>query len=182
MSEIAAAVRSGCMTVEALVKVLLDARPRLVVFAACAGGDAHLAEDDFQEMFLRAMKMPESFPDAAGLLSWAKVTCRNLVIDRARREGRLEKILRESALDALDARLDQSFRNPSPRMSALQECLKELPIESRQLLQHRYVENERGADLARRFRRSEDAIYKSLSRLHQVLRQCVDRRLALEGS
>ena len=61
------------MTEELLVKTLLDARPRLVAGAFAVVRDGHLAEDVFQEMLLRALRMRESFSDEGGLLAWARV-------------------------------------------------------------------------------------------------------------
>lgn len=58
------------MTEELLVKTLLDARPRVVAGAFAIVRDAHLAEDVFQEVLLRALRMRESFSDEGGLLAW----------------------------------------------------------------------------------------------------------------
>ena len=41
-------------------------------------------------------------------------------------------------------------------------------------------EGRKGEELARLLRRSEAAIYKALSRLHQALRKCIDERLATQ--
>ena len=48
------------------------------------------------------------------------------------------------------------------------------------LLRMRYDEGRKGEELARRRQRSEAAIYKTLSRLHQALRQCINQRLAAQ--
>ena len=95
------------MTEELLVKTLLDARPRVVAGAFAVVRDGHLAEDVFQEVLLRALRMRESFSDAGGVLAWARVSARNLGIDHVRRSGRMGEMLSELALDALDARLEE---------------------------------------------------------------------------
>ncbi len=171
------------MTEEFLVKTLLDARPRLIAGAQAVLRDAHLAEDVFQDVFLRALQMRASFSDEGGLLAWARVTARHLSIDQVRRAGRFGEILSEVALDALDARLEEAADSQRPRAAAMQTCLQKLPEESRTLLRLRYDERRKGEELSRLLSRSEVAIYKALSRLHQVLRKCIDERLAtLEAS
>ena len=170
------------MTEELLVKTLLDARPRLVVGVFAVVRDAHMAEDVFQEVLLRALRMRESFSDAGGLLAWARVSVRNLGIDHVRRAGRLGEILSELALDALDARLEETADSQRQRAEAMRWCMEKLPEESRTLLRMRYDEGRKGAELAQLLRRSEAAIYKVLSRLHQALRKCIDERLAKEGA
>lgn len=168
------------MTEELLVKTLLDARPRLVAGAFAVVRDAHLAEDVFQEVLLRALRMRESFSDEGGVLAWARVTARNLGIDQVRRAGRLGEILSQLALDALDARMEETADPQRQRREAMRVCLEKLPDESRTLLRMRYDEGRKGEELARLLKRSEAAIYKTLSRLHQALRQCINQRLAAQ--
>jgi len=170
------------MTEELLVKTLLDTRPRLVAGTVAVVRDVHLAEDVFQEVLLRALRMRESFSDAGGVLAWARVSARNLGIDHVRRAARLGEILSELALDALDARLEESGDAQRRRAEAMRGCVEKLPEESRTLLRMRYDEGRKGEELARLLRRSEAAIYKALSRLHQALRKCIDERLAEEGA
>lgn len=170
------------MTEELLVKTLLDARPRLVAGAYALVRDAPLAEDVFQEVLLRALRMRESFSDEGGVLAWARVSARNLGIDQVRRAGRMGDILSELALDALDARLEETADSQRQRVEAMRHCMEKLPDESRTLLRMRYDEGRKGEDLARLLRRSEAAVYKALSRLHQGLRKCINERLAQEGA
>ena len=168
------------MTEELLVKTLLDARPRVVAGAFAVVRDAHAAEDVFQEVLMRALRMRESFSDAGGVLAWARVSARNLGIDHVRRAGRLGEILSELALDALDARLEDIGYALLQRAEAMSWCVEKLPEESNTLLRMRYDEGRKGEELARLLRRSEAAIYKALSRLHQALRKCIDERLAAQ--
>jgi RNA polymerase sigma-70 factor (ECF subfamily) len=170
------------MTEELLVKTLLDARPRLVAGAFAVVRDAHLAEDVFQEVLLRALRMRESFSDEGGLLAWARVSARNLGIDQVRRAGRFGEILSELALDALDARLEEIGDAQRRRVEAMRVCMERLPEESKTLLRMRYDEGRKGEELARLLRRNEAAIYKALSRLHLALRKCIDERLATQDA
>jgi RNA polymerase sigma-70 factor (ECF subfamily) len=166
------------MTEELLVKTLLDARPRLIAATLAVLRDGHQAEDVFQEVMIKALRLRESFSDEAGLLAWSRVSMRNQGIDFVRRAGRLETILSEMALDAVAASLDE-HEAASPKVVALRQCIAALPEESKRLLRLRYDEGRSGRALAALLRRSEDAIYKALSRLHAALRKCAEERLAL---
>lgn len=165
------------MTEELLVKTLLDARPRLIAGTMAVLRDVHQAEDVFQEVMIKALRMQESFSDEAGLLAWARVSMRNLGIDHIRRAGRLDTILSEMALDAV-AEVWEENAGANPSLAALRACLEKLPQESKRLLRLRYDEGRSGRDLAALLRRSEDAVYKALSRLHAALRKCAEERLA----
>jgi len=164
------------MTEELLVKTLLDARPRLIAATLAVLRDVHQAEDVFQDVMIKALRMQESFSDEAGLRAWARVSMRNLGIDHIRRAGRLGTILSELALDAVQERLDED-EAASAKLAALRDCIAALPPESKQLLRLRYDEGRSGRDLAALLRRSEDAVYKALSRLHAALRNCAQERL-----
>jgi RNA polymerase sigma-70 factor (ECF subfamily) len=165
------------MTEDLLVKTLLDARPRLIAGTLAVLRDVHQAEDVFQDAMIKALRMRESFSDEAGLLAWTRVSMRNQGIDFVRRAGRLDTILSEMALDAVAASLD-AHDAASPKVAALRQCIATLPEESRRLLRLRYDEGHSGRDLAALLRRSEDAIYKALSRLHAALRKCAEERLS----
>ncbi len=164
------------MTEELLVKTLLDSRSRLIAGTVAVLRDLHQAEDVFQDIMIKALRMRESFSDEAGLLAWARVSMRNLGIDHIRRAGRLGEILSELALDALQNCLDENDEAVT-KLAALRHCIAELPRESKQLLHLRYGECRSGRDLAALLRRSEDAVYKALSRLHAALRKCAEERL-----
>jgi RNA polymerase sigma-70 factor (ECF subfamily) len=114
------------------------------------------------------------------VLAWARVVARNLGIDQVRRAGRLDEILSELALGALDTRLEELADSQRQRVEAMRLCVENLPEESRHLLRVRYDEGRKGAELSRLLRRNEAAIYKALSRLHQLLRQCINQRLAAQ--
>lgn len=163
------------MTEECLVKTLLDARPRLIASTLAVLRDAHRAEDLFQEIMTKALRMRESFADETGLLAWARVSMRNKGIDLVRRAGRLDSVLSQMALDAVACRIEVSARHE--KLLALRRCVSALPLESKRLLHLRYDEGRSGRDLAALLHRSEDAIYKALSRLHAALRKCTQERL-----
>ena len=118
------------MTEELLVKTLLHARPRLIAGALAVLRDVHQAEDVFQEVMIKALRMRESFTDEAGLLGWTRGSMRNLGIDHIRRAGRLNTILSELALDAVAESMDEP-NAASPKLAALQTCLEQLPPESK---------------------------------------------------
>ena len=54
------------MTEELLVKTLLDARPRLIAATLAVLRDVHQAENVFQEVMIKALRMRESFSDEGG--------------------------------------------------------------------------------------------------------------------
>lgn len=132
------------MTEELLIKTLLDVRQLLVASAFAVVRDMHLAEDVFQEVLLRALRMRESFSGTGGGLAWASVSALNLGIDHVRRAGRLGEILSELALDALEARMEPGGDAQRQRAEAMRVCVDKLPEESKAQLRMRYDEGPHG--------------------------------------
>ena len=63
---------------------------------------------------------------------------------------------------------------------ALQVCLKELTDRGREIIEMRYVEGLRVADLAERLERPPQSVYKAMSRIYQQLAQCISKRMSEE--
>ena len=63
------------------------------------------------------------------------------------------------------------------RIHLLEECLKELPEDRRELLMQAYESESSMKALAKRAGRSPDALYKMMSRLRLTLLLCVERKL-----
>jgi RNA polymerase sigma-70 factor (ECF subfamily) len=90
--------------------------------------------------------------------------------------------LDESVLEQLEEQWTLSSTDEMGyRMEALRQCMEKLHERSRSLLQLRYEEGLPCAHVAQKLRRSVNAVYQSLSRIHRDLRQCVERRLLSPG-
>lgn len=77
---------AGLCTESGFASAYTEHRPRLLGRARTVIGDAELAEDAVQEVFLRAWRACASFDPDAGppLISWLVTIARNVVIDHAR--------------------------------------------------------------------------------------------------
>ncbi|MEM7011833.1 MAG: sigma-70 family RNA polymerase sigma factor [Verrucomicrobiota bacterium] len=164
---------------ESAIGHLLKQRIRLCSVAWNVLRDRQQAEDLFQDTVVKAVRRLETFEDEDHLTSWAVVTIRNAAIDAMRQRETRAAILSELALEKLDqyraaqAKLDSD----SDRLDALTLCAEKLPSKSRDLLHQRYALGKSGAELANDMQLSKDAIFKRLSRIHQLLRECVTQKL-----
>lgn len=61
---------------------------------------------------------------------------------------------------------------------ALQHCVQKLSLKDRNLLVQRYQEEQSVKQIASFFKRSCDAIYKALQRIHNTLYDCVNREIS----
>ena len=125
---------------------------------------------------LSALEAREDFHDPDHVLAWSLRAARHRALDWARR--RQLRPLPDDVLDLLEAPSgDPAGVGWSDRGEALHHCLDRLAPSARGLLQMKYGEGLTATVIATRLRRTADAVYQSLSRIHRMLRDCVRQRL-----
>lgn len=159
-----------------IVQVLLRERLRVAASVLAIVRDVHAADDVFQQVVLQALQSREQFRDADHLMAWVLRAARHRAIDLIQKRG--ARCLDESVLELLE---DQWSTVPADavtlRVEALQGCMEKLPEPARRLLRLRYEDGLRCNAVAARLKRSVDAVYQNLSRIHRQLRECIERRL-----
>ena len=133
-------------------------------------------DDLAQETFLVAYREMETFDANRDLGAWLRGIARNLVRNELRKEARRRRILNESLSDLL---LRAGDEEPSPldraKMSALRECVEQLPPKSRSLVKGRYRDGLTAASLSKHTGMTAAAIRQALVRIRRRLRQCVEQ-------
>ena len=159
-----------------LIRTLLAQRARISAGVWLIVRDVHLAEDVFQEVMVKALAN-EAFTNEAHLLSWCRVTGRNVGLNLMRKRGREVTTLSEDILEMLEAEAQAQGVSKAARIEALQECVEALPDASRALVDARYFEGRSCAEVAATFKLGLDAAYQRLARLHRALRECMEGKL-----
>lgn len=147
--------------------------------------DVHRAEDVFQGVVLKAVSGQVQFSSEAALMSWALMSARNASIDVLRRQQREQRWFSERVSELLFSEWQQetsAVDSGDARAGALRQCLQQLPEGLQQLLQRRYTDGLSCEAIAEELQETLTAVYKRLSRVHQRLRLCVQRRLSVEGA
>lgn len=162
---------------EDIVRTLFAARTRIVAAAWLIVRDAHVAEDLFQSMTIKAIAGRSEFEREASLISWAFVTVRHEGLNWVRDKKRAV-VLEAGALDLLQADWTTDKSLSRDRVNALEQCLQELPADSRRLVELRYYDQRSCGEVAASLQLGLQAVYQRLSRLHRALRLCVEGRLA----
>lgn len=165
------------MKADEVVQILLRERLRVAAVAVAIVRDVHAADDVFQQVVLSALENLTKFREPEHVLAWAIRAARHRAIDLAQR--RQVRCLPAEVLDLLETRWadPDAARGWSDQMEALHRCISRLAGPARQLLQMRYVGGLSAAVISADLRRTTDAVYQSLSRIHRWLRKCVESEL-----
>lgn len=157
------------------------AQPAVSAYVHALVWDHAAAEDVLQEisivLFRRFGEYIEDLPFVAWALGIAKFQVLGVMRDHARNRVIFD--------DELLARFTQSWAELSPlvsdRSAALEDCLQQLASNARHLVQLRYIDGKTAEQIAHQFGRTGAAVRVAIQRIRQQLRECVGRKLRLEG-
>ncbi|HEY2952584.1 MAG TPA: sigma-70 family RNA polymerase sigma factor [Verrucomicrobiae bacterium] len=164
----------------------LASRPHLMAFIYGLVRDPQMAEDVYQEVWLKLANELEKGVVIEDQGKWCRKVAKNLIVQYWR-EQRDAKVVADSTLlefvEFVDHAFDESDSREdrwSDRQLALNECVEALPEKSRQLLLLKYDEGSSISTIAARMQQSTAAVVKALVRLRQALAVCVEKKLKLQ--
>lgn len=168
-------------TLKELTRRFLAQRQPLLAFLHGLVRDADVAEELMQEVWLRLAEACEKGTDILDLAKWCRGVARNLVLHHFRAKRGKGVVADSRLVELADRAFEEASDGESSRQQWLVDCVEALPEHSRQLLQWKYQDGLRAAEIARRQQRTEDAVMKALSRVRQALEQCVEARRLADG-
>jgi RNA polymerase sigma-70 factor (ECF subfamily) len=144
------------------------------------GGNRDLAEDVFQETWLRAVNewRRNGIPDA--VLGWLTTVARNLIIDQLRRAQRMP-IDALSAADVIAAVEENDVTDSEAIAAALTTAMQRLSREEARLLELFHFERHKVAQIATSYGTTERAIEGRLRRARERLRHELEITLKAAG-
>lgn len=161
-----------------LVGVLLRERVRLVAFIRIHVGDAHIADDIFQEVSIQAVQSRSDIDDEAHLNHWLRRVARHRAIDHVRRSGTQPQRLDDQLLEQMEARWERFDTIASSDLTeALSLCMGKLTDRARRIVEMRYAEDLPSRVIADRLGQKVESVYKSITRAHRALGDCVSEQL-----
>jgi RNA polymerase sigma-70 factor (ECF subfamily) len=168
--------------VEAFVALLGQHQRRLHLFVTSLVLNAADAEDVLQETNLVLWREFHRFEVGTNFVSWACTVAFNQVLAWRKRRQRDRLVFSDAFLHAVYDEQIATADLLELRSHALAQCVARIPPHHRELLQLRYDEGRAVESIAEKLHRTDEAIYRMLSRIRQTLYECVSSTLAHEGS
>jgi RNA polymerase sigma-70 factor, ECF subfamily len=162
----------------------LASRHQLMSFIYGLVRDPQVAEDIFQETWLKLAGALEKGIVIEHQGKWCRQAAKNLILQYWR-DQRNAKVVADSALlefvEFVDLAFEENEKGNGPdRKHALHECVQALPHKSKQLLMLKYEEGISISGIAAQVHQSSAAVVKALLRLRQALAVCVQKKLKLQ--
>ena len=141
------------------------------------------AADILQECKLSLWRMFDRFEPGTDFRAWArKVALHQILNHRRAAKRRPDSPLEREFIEAIAADIDRRADVLDQRAEVLRTCLRKLPPEHRALVVWRYYDECAIDELASRTQRSEEAIYRLLSRIRKALNDCIRRQLSVANA
>ena len=137
-------------------------------------------DDVLQETAVALMRKFGEYERNQPFLNWA---CRFAFFEVMQHRKRVKTRRRHFSDETLEA-IARDYQQHEPfaerRRQALSECVREMAVQDRRLVELRYAEEENVASLAERIGEPVSRLYRSLARIRRFLAVCVNRKLAEE--
>ena len=164
---------------EKFVQMFAEHERDLRAFVRSMGLDWSAVDDVIQMVSLVMWRKWHEFDVDSDFMLWARVITRFEVLKFQRKVARDRHVFSENVMELLARaaeEIDSSGRSEDYR-NALQECIKTLPERSGRLIRAAYAEDRTIREVANDVGQSATAFYKTLNRIREKLRQCVQQRL-----
>jgi RNA polymerase sigma-70 factor, ECF subfamily len=151
----------------------------LRVFVRSLGVESGWVDDLAQDTFVVAYREMDSYDPDRDFGKWLRGIARNLVRNDLRKQGRHRRILHESLSQHLLglAENEKDREVGVTQLSALRDCVEQLPGRSRELVRSRYYEGWDATILADKFEMKAATVRQTLLRIRRQLYQCVNQRV-----
>ncbi len=144
--------------------------------------DRVAADDIVQEVALALWKEFDRYDSSRPFAPWARGVASNHVLRHFKARHKEGPNLSPEAVQAvLDASNRDAHDVPS-RHLALRHCLESLPQKSQALLHLRFASGMKFEEMSAQLGSSKEAIRKAVARLRDGLRDCIQRRLSMQGT
>jgi RNA polymerase sigma-70 factor (ECF subfamily) len=166
---------------DAQVRTFLAARTLVQAHIRSLVRDASLAEDVFQDVWLRFEKTTRHGEVIANVPAWCRATARFVALESWRKQAREQPMADPELLELIDqshAEQEAHSDHWHEHSQALNQCINALPPRSRDLISLRYRQNMPVADIAAQLGQSSGSLKTALCRLRLALADCVRKRLS----
>lgn len=157
------------------------AQPVVSAFVTSVVRDFSARDDVLQEIAVAVIESFDRYDPERPFVAWALGIAQNQVGLYLRRIRRDRHVFDEATIHCVAAALDAAWANQSPTLDFLQDCLRELAGRAKELCDLRYRHDLKPAAIGDSLGMTANAVAKSLQRIREQLRDCIERKAAQEG-
>jgi RNA polymerase sigma-70 factor (ECF subfamily) len=138
------------------------------------------AEEVFGRVTVILWEKWDQFDPGTNFRAWGRKIAYNVVLNYLKSHQRREQHLSDAAIECLAEETDADDQRRTRRLRALAQCFDELPARHQKLVDLCYLARAAIHKVAEKLGQTPAATYKRLSRIRQILHDCVERKVAEE--
>jgi RNA polymerase sigma-70 factor (ECF subfamily) len=156
----------------------------LITYLRAVVGAQHLVDEIFQETMLTAWQKLHDFDNTRPFGPWLRGIAKNHLFSHYRASKREVLMCNEQVLDFLEQKIhsleQQSGDTWDEKISPLKQCIELLPDTYRQVIEARYINEQKSAFVRQQLAISKEAFKKRLQRAKQMLYKCIVMKATTE--
>ncbi len=157
------------------------AQPKVSAYVTSVVRDFKDRDDVLQDIAVAVIDSFDTYDPGRSFDAWALGVARNQIGGYLRRRQRYRQLFDETTREHIEAAFSALPPEDSRNLGYLQDCLRLLDDRSRQLCQLRYESDLKPAAISDTMEMTGTAVRKSLQRIRESLRKCVDSKSVAEG-
>ncbi len=167
--------------IKEFVSLLTASQARLYSYILSLSPNFNEADDLLQETTKLMWEKFGDFKPGTDFIAWGKRIAYILVMQHYRiRKKEQGLCLPENLIETLEREQQKHSDRTIDYLVFLKECMKKLNRQDRRLLRLRYHEECNVREISSRFGFTVQYIYKNISRIHQLLLGCVQKRILFQ--
>lgn len=166
------------LTEQEFLKRYVSAQRRILAYILALEPNQADADELMQETAAALWAKREEYDASKEFLPWAFSFARIEVLRFRQRRTRSRLAFDSDLLEVLAETSTFSSRDRDDRAIALADCFTKLPDSRRHLIKLRYMDGFTVAEIAKQLNKSIAVVYKTLSRSHDALLGCVQKKVS----
>ncbi len=157
------------------------AQPVVSAFVTSVVRDFTARDDVLQEVAVAVLESFDRYEPSRPFISWALGIAQNQVGLYLRRVRRDRHAFDDETITRLASAFESVSAEKAQKLDFLQDCLRGLEGRARELCDLRYQHDLKPAAIADAVGMTANSVAKALQRIRDQLRDCIERKTALEG-
>ena len=158
------------------------AQPVISAYVSSVVRDFRDRDDVLQAIAVAVLESFHAYDPARPFTGWAIGIARNQIGSYLRERQRNRLVFDGETVEQLATAFSQIEPEHTRALEYLRECLGKLEGRARQLCELRYENDLKPAAIANILGMAPNSVAKSLQRIREQLRRCMERRAAIEGA
>lgn len=163
------------------MSLFLPIQRRLYAYINYHAPNKNDSEDIFQEVSATLLSKFSDYQEGTDFLKWAITIAKYKILSFRRDNKRMRILFDEEDMDRFQSEAHTKVELLEGDSEKLKKCLKKLSDKQTNLLEFRYRSDMTYRQIAKKLNVSMQSVYRSMSRIHVSLLQCIKMTSRLDG-